>query len=282
MQTPALAGLATRIIGVAPQRRLPAFTPRTFRRGFRTAPTAAPRGDVLLWPDTFNNHFHPQVAHAAVRVLQHAGYPVRIPDRALCCGRPLYEFGLLDAARRSLRRTLRALDADLRAGTPVVVLEPACLSVVKEELPVMLPYDEQAKRLRAQSLLLSELLQERVSGLAFEPLRRHAVVHEHCHHKSVLGSDAERALLRRLELEVEIPDSGCCGMAGSFGFEARKYEVSMRCGERVLLPAVRAAGESTLVIADGYSCREQIVQATGREVLHLAEVLERAIPTAGA
>lgn len=282
-QTPALAGLAKRFIGIAPQRRLPAFARRTFRDGFQAPPAAAaPCGDVLLWPDTFNNHFHPQVAHAAVRVLQHAGYRVRIPDRPLCCGRPLYEFGLLDAARRYLRRTLAVLDTDLRAGTPVVVLEPACLSVFKEELPMMLPYDEQAKRLRSQSFLLPDLLQERVPELQFEPLRRRAVVHEHCHHKTVLGDDAEQALLRRLQLEVEMPDTGCCGMAGSFGFEAHKYEVSMRCGERVLLPAVRAAGEGTLVIADGYSCREQIVQSTGREVSHLAQVLERAIPTSGA
>jgi Fe-S oxidoreductase len=240
---------------------------------------AGSRGDVLLWPDTFNNHFHPGVAHAAVEVLRHAGFRVRIPDRPLCCGRPLYEFGLLDSARAYLKRIVAALDADLRAGTPIVVLEPACLSVFKEELPMMLPRDEQARRLQDQTLLLSDLLEQRVPDLRWRPLGRKALVHEHCHHKTVLGTASERALLQRLELEIDAPDTGCCGMAGSFGFEAAKYEVSMRCGERVLLPAVRAAADDTLVVADGYSCREQITQSTPHRVHHLAEVLQMALPS---
>jgi FAD/FMN-containing dehydrogenase/Fe-S oxidoreductase len=276
-RTPGLDALAKRIVGIAPQRRIPAFARRTFRSGFR-----AERGggrEVLLWPDTFNNHFHPEVAHAAVRVLRHAGFSVRIPRGGLCCGRPLYEFGYLDEARAYLTRMVQALANDLRAGTPIVFLEPACLSVLKEELPMMLPRDEQAKRLNMQSVLLSDFLEQQASGVEFAPLRQGALVHAHCHHKGVLGFDAERRLLeQRLQLDVRMPDTGCCGMAGSFGFEAPKYDVSIACGERVLLPAVRAAGADTLVIADGYSCREQIDQCTGREVLHVAQVLERAIP----
>jgi FAD/FMN-containing dehydrogenase/Fe-S oxidoreductase len=279
-QSPALGRLVKRALGVAPQRRLPAFAPRTFSAGFEPVDGAAPRGTVLLWPDTFNDHFHPQVAHAAVRVLRHAGCRVVLPARRVCCGRPLYEFGFLDAARRYLQRVLDVLDAPLREGTPIVVLEPACLSVFKEELPMLLPRDEQARRLGAQSLLLADWLQHEAPDLAFTPLARKALVHEHCHHKSVLDTRAERALLERLGLDLEFPDTGCCGMAGSFGFEARKFEVSMACGERVLLPAVRDAATDTLVIADGYSCREQIEQVTLRHANHVAEVLASALPPA--
>jgi Fe-S oxidoreductase len=213
-----------------------------------------------------------------VRVLRQAEFDVQLPPRGLCCGRPLYEFGFLDAARRYLQRTLAALAPALRDGTPIVVLEPACLSVFKAELPMMLPRDEQARRLQAQAVLLSDLLQQRAPDLAFAPLRRRALVHEHCHHKSVLGTQAERALLERAGLRLDVPDAGCCGMAGSFGFEAAKYDVSMRCAERALLPAVRECDDGTLVIADGYSCREQITQATSHRVHHLAQVLQMALP----
>jgi FAD/FMN-containing dehydrogenase/Fe-S oxidoreductase len=278
-RTPGLDALAKRMVGIAPQRRIPAFARRTFRSGFRDE-----RGsgrEVLLWPDTFNNHFHPEVAHAAVRVLRHAGFSVRLPRRGLCCGRPLYEFGYLDEARGYLKRMIAALADDLRAGTPIVFLEPACLSVLKEELPMMLPRDEQAKRLNMQGVLLSDFLEQQAPGTEFAPLHQRALVHAHCHHKGVLGFDAERRLLeQRLQLDVRMPDTGCCGMAGSFGFEAPKYDVSIACGERVLLPAVRSADDETLVIADGYSCHEQIDQCTGRQVLHVAQVLERAIPPA--
>jgi FAD/FMN-containing dehydrogenase/Fe-S oxidoreductase len=274
------AGIAKRVIGIAPERRLPPFAARTFRDDFLAGGDGMGepvRGEVLLWADTFNNHFHPQVAHAAAQVLRHAGYRVRVPRQALCCGRPLYEFGYLDQARRYLLRTLEALDGELRAGIPIVVLEPACLSVFKEELPMMLPRHEQARRLARQSLLFSDFLQRHAPALALQPLEGRALVHLHCHHKSVLGTGAENALLQRLGLEVHEPDTGCCGMAGSFGFEARKYEVSIKCGERALLPAVRALAGDDLVIADGYSCREQIAQATGRDARHVAEVVQMAL-----
>jgi Fe-S oxidoreductase len=278
-QSASLGAAAKRIAGIAPQRALPRFATRSFVRGHRREPALTrPDRRVLLWPDTFNNHFHPEVAHDAVAVLRAAGFEVVLPAAAVCCGRPLYEFGMLDDARRHLQRTLRVLDADLVAGLPVIVLEPACLSVFKEELPMMLPRDEQAKRLRDQSRLLGDFLLERAPGVAWQPLGKRALVHAHCHHRSVLGHEAENLLLRRLGLEVDFPDSGCCGMAGSFGFEADKFEVSMRCAERVLLPAVRASASADLVVADGFSCREQIVQATGRRVHHLAEVLRMALP----
>jgi FAD/FMN-containing dehydrogenase/Fe-S oxidoreductase len=278
-RSPSLSALAKRLVGIAPQRSLPLLAPASFVRGFRTEGNPANAREVLLWPDTFNNHLHPEAAHAAVRVLRHAGYAVRLPAKPLCCGRPLYEFGLLDQARAYLQRVLDVLGPDLQRGTPVVVLEPACLSVFKEELPMMLPRHEQAKRLQVQSMLLADFLQHEAAAAEFAPLHASALVHGHCHHKTVLGFEGELSLLRdRLALEVDLPDSGCCGMAGSFGFEAEKYAVAQACGERVLLPAVRRSDPGRLIIADGYSCREQIAQGTGRTALHVAQVLERAIP----
>jgi FAD/FMN-containing dehydrogenase/Fe-S oxidoreductase len=277
-ESPALSGMAKRIVGIAPQRRLPCVAPRAFLRDFTPADPHGAK-EVLLWPDTFNNHFHPAALHAAVNVLRHAGYAVRVPAKPVCCGRPLYEFGLLDQARSYLQHVLKVLDADLQRGTPVVVLEPACLSVFQQELPLMLPRHEQAKRLTAQSILLPDFLQQHAPHAEFASLRQPALVHGHCHHKTVLGFDAELKLLRdRLGLQVDLPDTGCCGMAGSFGFEAEKFDVAQACGERVLLPAVRKTDPGTLIVADGYSCREQIAQGTGRTAVHVAQVLERAIP----
>jgi Fe-S oxidoreductase len=277
--TNALAPAIKRAAGIARERTLPRFAARTFRADFDASSRGAGQREVVLWPDTFNNHFHPQVAHAAVQVLRRAGFHVRLPAAGLCCGRPLYEHGFLAEARAYLQRILASLDEDLRAGTPIVLLEPACLSVFREELPLMLPRDEQAHRLRAQAVLLPDFLQQHAKGLELKPPAARALVHGHCHHKGVLGFDAEMGLLKdRLHLQVDAPDTGCCGMAGSFGFEADKLEVSLACAERVLLPAVRAAAADTLVVADGFSCREQIVQCTGHEVLHLAEVLARALP----
>jgi FAD/FMN-containing dehydrogenase/Fe-S oxidoreductase len=278
-RTPPFSTLARRVLGIAPARHIPAFAPQTFRAGFRPSAPRAGGQEVLLWPDTFNNHFHPETAHAAARVLRYTGAGVRLPAAGLCCGRPLYEFGLLDDARTHLRRIVESLGDELRAGTPIVVLEPACLSVFKEELPMMLAHDEQAMRLRAQSMLLADYLEQHAADTRFHPLGRRALVHGHCHHKSVLGFESEEAVLRkRLQLDLVLPDSGCCGMAGSFGFEVKKFEVAMRCGERVLLPAVREAGAETLIVADGYSCREQIAQSTQRRAVHLAEVLAMAVP----
>jgi Fe-S oxidoreductase len=217
------------------------------------------------------------VAKAAVDVLEHAGYQVTIPKVHLCCGRPLYEFGMIKRARRYLTAIMDTLAEEIRSGTPIIGLEPACVSVFKEELPNLFPHSEQARRLSEQVLLLSDFLQRENAHESLPVFARRATVHAHCHHKSVLGTDAETTVLEKLGMEFEVLDSGCCGMAGSFGFEKDKYEVSIACAERVLLPAVRAAADDTLIIADGFSCREQIVQTTGRQPLHLAQVLKMAL-----
>jgi FAD/FMN-containing dehydrogenase/Fe-S oxidoreductase len=277
-QAQPFAAIAKKVTGMAPQRRITPFAAQSFSSWFaQRVPPLSAGPDVILWPDTFNNYFHPVVAQAAVEVLEHAGYRVRLPRVHVCCGRPLYEFGMVDRARDYLQRVMDALAIDIRAGTPIVGLEPACVSVFRTELPNLFPNNEQALRLQQQVFVFSEFIDKKLNGFPFPQLQRRALVHGHCHHKSVLKMDAEQSVMQRLGLQVEMPDTGCCGMAGSFGFERDKYEVSMRCGEHALLPAVRQADADTLIIADGFSCREQIVQSTGVQPLHLAEVLRMAL-----
>ncbi|HEX2224203.1 MAG TPA: FAD-linked oxidase C-terminal domain-containing protein [Thermoanaerobaculia bacterium] len=271
------AGLLKPLAGIAPERRLPTFAPRTFRSRFRDrtvqregAPT------VLLWPDTFTEFFHPEIGLAAADVLESAGYRLEIPRQRLCCGRPLYDFGMLDLARRQLRQILDTLRPHIEAGIPVVGLEPSCVTTFRDELLQFFPADPHARLLAAQTFTLAEVLQNGQIPFAPPSLSGRAIVHGHCHQRAVLGMEADLALLRRTGLDVHLLDSGCCGMAGSFGFETDHYEVSIACGERVLLPAVREAAPETLILSDGFSCREQIAQQTGRRALHLAEVLRSA------
>ena len=234
--------------------------------------------DVLLWPDTFNNYFSPHIARAAVEVLEAAGFRVRVPQAHLCCGRPLYDFGMLDRAQRLLLEILDALEPEIEAGIPIVGLEPSCIAVFRDELTNLFPHDERAHALSQQTFLLSEFLEQKlISGAELPQLNRKALLHGHCHHKSIMKMTAEESLLRRLGVDFQSPAPGCCGMAGSFGFERDKYEVSQAISELELLPAVRNAPPDWLIIADGFSCREQIAQATDRHALHVAEVLQMAL-----
>jgi Fe-S oxidoreductase len=267
--------------GLALERPLPQFAEETFGDWFvRRSPRATGGRRVVLWPDTFTNYLHPEPAKAAVEVLEAAGYRIELPPTRLCCGRPLYDYGMLTRAKRQLREILGALREPIAAGVPVVGLEPSCVAVFRDELTNLFPDDQRATRLAAQTFFFAEFLERE----GYEPpgLERRAIVHGHCHHKSLLKmTDVER-LLARTGLDFETLDSGCCGLAGSFGYEAAHYEISMRIGDRVLLPAVREAHPDTLVIADGFSCREQIAHATGRRALHVAEVLRLALRAEGA
>jgi len=233
----------------------------------------------MLWPDTFNNYFHPQTAIAAVEVLEAAGYRVTLPQGDVCCGRPLYDFGMLDRAKKLLLDTIKILDPEIAAGTPIVVLEPSCASVFRDEMLNFFPDDDRAHRLASQVLLLSEFLEKRAADFTVPPIGGRTLVHGHCHHKSVMKMTDEESVLRRLGLDFQTPSPGCCGMAGAFGFEKEKYDVSLAIGELELLPAVRNAPSDWLIIADGFSCREQIRQCTGRDALHLAEVIRMALRT---
>jgi Fe-S oxidoreductase len=277
---PLFRGVARWLAGVAPERGIPRFAPRTFRKAFREkSPAGEQRPKVILWADTFNNFFLPETLSAAVEVLEAAGYRVVIPRRILCCGRPLYDFGMLSTAKKMLLQVLEVLREDIRAGVPVVGLEPSCVAVFRDELCDLLPDDQDAKRLKQQTYTLSEFLEKKAPG--FRPPRWHvkAIVHGHCHQRAIMKMDSEKKLLKAMGLDAEILDSGCCGMAGVFGYERSggHYQVSVKAGERVLLPAVRTAAASTLVIADGFSCREQISQLTDRKALHLAEVIRMAL-----
>ena len=264
--------------GISTRRTTPSFAPETFVAWFRRrAPRNVGRPRVLLWPDTFNNHFHPQTAKAAVEVLEAAGFQVVIPPKPLCCGRPLYDFGMLDTAKGLLREILDVLRPEIEAGTPVVGLEPSCVAVFRDELMNLFPMDEDAKRLSANTFILSEFLEKKAPDFRLPKLKRKALVQKHCHHEHVMKFDAENAVLQKLGLDYELLDSGCCGMAGSFGFEAEHYDVSVAVGERRLLPAVRGADADTLIIADGFSCREQIAGLTDRGALHLAQVIQMAM-----
>jgi len=274
-QAPGLSGIVKALGGIAPERRLPRFASLTFTEWFGRRRKRREGTRVLLWPDTFNNYFYPGTARAAVEVLESAGCRINIPSRPLCCGRPLYDFGMLDLAKRQLRQILDCLDDDLAAGTPVVVLEPSCLAVFRDELPNLFPHDEQAKRLAAQTFTLGEFLRLHRSGWRPPPLVGQAMLHGHCHDKAVMGFVEEPRLLAASGLQVETLDSGCCGMAGSFGFKREHYGISQQIGELVLLPAVRRAPPDTLIVADGFSCRQQIEQGTQRRALHIAEVLHR-------
>ncbi len=295
-----------RMAGIEPDRPTPLLAEETFRAWWRRRPVR-PVGEreVVLFPDTFTDHFEPRVGRAAVAVLEDAGFAVRVPEERVCCGLPNITTGMLGRARRRLAATVRALDGT--GSGPIVGLEPSCAAVFRHELPALLPGDAAAGRVAERVRTLAELLAT-VEG--WSPRRdvrggtggpggpggarsdggdgstgssgssgssgsaQRALVQFHCHHGAVLGTEADRELLERTGLEAEVPDTGCCGLAGSFGFELGHGEVSMQVGERRLFPAIRAEGEDTLLVADGFSCRRQIEAGTGRSALHLAEVLD--------
>ncbi len=277
-QAPVVREISKAIAGISPQRTIPTFARETFRTWFSRRKSAnAGEPPVVLWPDTFNNYFHPETAIAAVEVLEAAGYHVQLPENPVCCGRPLYDFGMLDRAKSLLLQTLDALDREIADGIPVVVLEPSCASVFRDELLNLFPGNSRAKSLSGQVFLLSEFLEIRPRHWTLPTLDRKALVHGHCHQKSVMKMTSEESVLRRLGLDCQMPAPGCCGMAGAFGFEKEKYDMSIAIAELELLPAVRKAPSDWLIVANGFSCREQIQQCTGRHALHLAEVIRLAM-----
>src|SRR5258706_3047600 len=289
-QLPFLRDISKLVAGIPRQRAIPAFAPETFKTWFhrreRNSPTnnRAPDTEappVLLWPDTFNNYFHPGTAKAAVEVLEAAGFRVIVPQANLCCGRPLYDHGMLDRARSVLLQILDELSPEIEAGIPIVGLEPSCVAVFRDELLNLFPHDERAQALSRQTFLLSDFLETHAKNFPLPRLNRKALLHGHCHHKSLLKMTAEEAVLRRLGVDFNSPAPGCCGMAGSFGFEPDKYDISIAIGELELMPAVRQAPRDWLIIADGFSRREQLAQRTPRRALHLAEVLQMALNATG-
>jgi len=294
---PGLAGLGESLLGLSAKRTLP----RWRADAFHLDPVAAPRRargntEVVLLVDTFNNYFEPGNARAARAVLEAAGYQVHHPraldsKRPLCCGRTFLASGLVAEARVEARRTIAALQPYVERGLPIVGLEPSCLYTLRDEFKSMLP-GPSTDALAARATLFEEFLDaERDAGRLHLELRalpqKKALLHGHCHQKAFAAmSSVERVLRMVPELQVETVQASCCGMAGAFGYEADHYAVSMNMAEAALLPALRAVGADTLLVADGTSCRHQIhdglrtdpsPSAAPREAMHVAQVLALAL-----
>ncbi|WCM24891.1 FAD-binding oxidoreductase [Paraburkholderia bryophila] len=287
---PGLASFGKWVAGVAQTRELPRFAKTTYREIARrtSSHSSNSRGaegnvgnvekKVILWVDTFNDHFTPEIAEAAADVLTRLGWHVVLPKNRLCCGRPLYDFGLLKRARELLTHILDDLADDIAAGVPVVGLEPGCLSVFKDELLKQLPGHALAKQLSAQTFLFSDFVARQ--PFDWPTLDADVIVHGHCHQKALFGMQGDTALLNKLGVTWKLLDTGCCGMAGSFGFNAGHHALSEKIGEDKLFPAVRqatAANAETIVLTNGFSCREQIEQGTGRQPMHIAQLAQRAL-----
>ena len=264
------AALGKRLAGVDSRRELPAFAPQTFRQWFAQHPTAA--GDpAMLWVDTFTDHFTPQVGIAAVTVLEEAGYSVRIPPRRLCCGLTWISTGQLDTARKLLRRSVDDLAEPAAAGVPIVGLEPSCTAVFRSDAVELLGASDSVAAVSGAVKTLAEVLNETPDWQPPDLSGTTAVVQPHCHHRAVLGFDADRKLLEKAAVTAHIVE-GCCGLAGNFGAERGHYDISVAVAENDLLPAVRRVPDAA-VLTDGFSCRTQLQQLAARPGIHLAELL---------
>ena len=274
---PIVKSIAKRVLGIHQERELPRFAKQDFQSWFArrklSASTASRK--VILFPDTFNNFFEPEVAIAGVDVLERAGFEVSLPARDLCCGRPLYDQGMLDRAKQLLQTALDVLAPTAEAGAPIVGLEPSCILTFRDELLKMFPNDARAKALAGRAMMLDEFLAREAPYFIPPSVNGRAIVHGHCHQKAIAGLDGETKLLSRIEgLNLDVLDAGCCGMAGAFGYDRENYEVSAAIGERVLMPRLRESSPDSIVIADGFSCRSQIRHfCPDRRPLHLAQVL---------
>ncbi|GLW62675.1 lactate dehydrogenase [Actinomadura rubrobrunea] len=273
-----VAGVVKRVAGIEPRRRMVRFAEESLQRWYRRrGPRPGGGTPVVLWPDTFTNFHAPQVGRDAVEVLEALGYRVLIPPGRVCCGLTWHSTGQLDVARRVLRHTLDVLRPALDNGLPIVGLEPSCTVMLREEARELLPDDERAGRLADGVRTLAEVVAAHDGEWPFAPLGVRAVTQVHCHQEAKGSYDADLAVLERLGVDADVVGAGCCGLAGNFGFEPGHWEVSQGCAERELYPKVRAASDDDLVLADGFSCRTQIAQGTGRDGVHLAEVLARAL-----
>ncbi|UCV16065.1 (Fe-S)-binding protein [Quatrionicoccus australiensis] len=286
--SPWLAALAERRLGIAAQRPIPEIVGGPLP--VEDAPASGQRGKVILFVDTFTHYYTPEVATAAREVLTAAGYAVELllpaaddgePERPLCCGRTYLSQGMVDAAKLEGKRVMAALAPALAAGTPIIGLEPSCLLALRDEF-YSLSLGPDVAQVGKQAFLFEEfLMREANKGMKLElkPLTgAKALVHGHCHQKAFGAMKSVRKVLAWIpEFEFEIIDASCCGMSGSFGLEAEHYEASLAMGELALFPAVRAAAPETLIVADGFSCRHQIADGSGRQAIHVAVLLQRAL-----
>lgn len=280
-QSKLLGSLVKKMGGITTNRAMPTFALQTFKSWWRDRPKKNENGEpVILWADTFNNNFTPEIAIAAVEVLEDAGFRVIVPKASLCCGRPLYDYGFLAAAKKLLLQILQQLEEPIRNGVPIVGLEPSCMAVFRDELTNLLPTSEQAIRLKKQSFLLGEFMNQRAINYVFPKLPKKAVAQPHCHHKAIFGTSDEEEVLKKMGVDCEMLDSGCCGLAGSFGFEAEHFDISRQIGEYKMAPKIRriqASDPDILILANGFSCQHQIRELCGKKPLHLAQVMQLAL-----
>jgi FAD/FMN-containing dehydrogenase/Fe-S oxidoreductase len=262
------------VAGIAPDREMPRSATQTFQAWMQRHPPRSEGRRVILWSDTFTNYFNPEVGRAAVAVLERLGYYVVVPPQT-CCGRPLYDFGLLESAREHLEAVFAMLGEMLKDETPIVVLEPSCFAVFRDEAVNLCADRPIARAIADRAVLFTAFIRPHLERGELPPLSGRALVHIHCHQRAIAGVDETVAALRAAGFSADIPDAGCCGMAGSFGFDKEHYQVSVDVGERVLLPAVREEAQDTVIVADGFSCREQIRQGAPRKAFHFAEILSR-------
>ncbi|BBY08190.1 FAD-binding and (Fe-S)-binding domain-containing protein [Mycobacterium noviomagense] len=274
-QTPVVSRIAKALGGIDRRRPLPTFAPMTLQQWFANRPVVNAGGPrVVLLPDTFNNRLHTDVGVACVEALEAAGWQVVMPQGHICCGRPLYDYGFLDVAERYLHHVMSRLRSEIRAGTPIVGMEPSCLAVFKDELGKLLPHDDDADRLARNSYHFAEFLDKFDVELPSASGAR-ALLWGHCHQRATGGVDADQQILERMGVDVEPISGGCCGLAGSWGFEEGKYQLSLDCGEQALLPAIRKNPDA-VVVANGFSCQTQITDAGAASPLHLAQVMAMA------
>jgi len=275
--------LAARVLKIHPERTLPSLAEETFLSWWRRRPrrtTPAPRGPVILFPDTFLTYNDPHLGKATVRLLEAAGYEVLVADKRVCCGRPLLSKGLLKEAKKNAAHNVALLAPYARQGIPIIGVEPSCILTIRDEYPDLVP-GEDAKLVAQQSItideFLADLLAREPDALHFHAPDRPVYVHGHCHQKALVGTRPTLDALRAAGFQVEEIPSGCCGMAGSFGYEMEHFDLSLKIAEDRLLPTLREAPEDAIIVADGTSCRHQIADLSDREGVHLVEVLAAAL-----
>jgi Fe-S oxidoreductase len=273
-----------RFMGISRQRTLPEFAAEPFTRWFnrpqKPPPATGEQPQVVLFNDTFHTYNYPHVAIAATEVLEAAGFEVILPGHN-CCGRPMMSKGLVKQARRAAQDTLEHLAPFAQQGLPIVGLEPSCLLSMRDEYAALLPHDKRVELVAAHCYTFEEfmakLAKEGKLALKFKDETREVLLHGHCHQKALTGTGPSQQTLALPGYAVREVDSSCCGMAGSFGYEAEHYDISLKMGERRLFPTVREQGEAVIIAAAGVSCRQQIKHGTGRQALHPAEVLRQAL-----
>jgi Fe-S oxidoreductase/FAD/FMN-containing dehydrogenase len=275
---PVIGDLVKSISGIAPQRKIPALAKESFKSWYHKRNHNNSGRPVILWADTFNNYFFPDALKAASSLLEKSGYNVIVPEGNFCCGRPLYDFGMLDAAKNKLINITESFKKYITEEIPFVGLEPSCISVFRNEMQNLFPADPMIKKFGGNFYSLAEFIDRNQNAFNFESISRPVIYHGHCHQKALLNNGLDEKLLTSLAGEINVPSTGCCGLAGSFGFQkGEKYSISIKLAERSLYPAIRKTNEETVIIADGFSCREQIMHGTGRTPLHLAEILNQLV-----